>query len=91
MAEADRRFPFRIKLGLPTVAQLAKMRVWLDENCGSHGWAMSPARLRGASDNAVAVYFRDPALAAAFVFRWCAGSRIEISEGAFRVRKDRLM
>ena len=59
-AEAERRFPCRIKLGIPTGvfgAQLTEMHSWLDENCGADGWVMTPARLHQAS-------FRDAVLAA---------------------------
>jgi hypothetical protein len=94
IVEAERRFPCRIKLGIPTSgfgAQLTEMHEWLDENCGADAWAMTPAGLRGVVNDAVAIYFLDAALAAAFVSRWCAGSRVEITEGAFRVREDRPM
>ena len=64
------------------------MHAWLDENCGADAWAMTPPGLRGVVNDAVAIYFLDAASAAAFVSRWCAGSKIEISEGAFRVRED---
>jgi hypothetical protein len=40
------------------------------------------------SNDAVAIYFLDATSAAAFVSRWCTGSKVEISEGAFRVRED---
>jgi hypothetical protein len=94
VGEAERRFPCRIKLGIPPGGlgtQLTEMHAWLDENCGADGWVMTPAGLRGVVNDAVAIYFLDAALAAAFVSRWCAGSKIEISEGAFRVRKDQPM
>jgi hypothetical protein len=47
----------------------------------------NPAGLRGVVNDAIAIYFLDATLAAAFVARWCAGSNVEISEGAFRVRE----
>ena len=47
-----------------------------------------PAGLRGVINDAVAIYFLNAALAAAFVSRWCAGSAVEISDGPFRVRND---
>jgi hypothetical protein len=81
-----------ITLGIPAAgfgAQLIEMHAWLDEHCGADGWAMTLAGLRGVINDAVAIYFLDAALAAAFVSRWCAGSKVEISEGAFRVREDR--
>jgi hypothetical protein len=73
IVEAERRFPCRIKLGIPTGgfgARLTEMHAWLDENCGAGGWAMTPAGLRGVVNDAVAIYFVDAALAAAFVSRW---------------------
>ncbi len=65
------------------------MHAWLDENCGADRWAMTPGGLRGVVNDAVAIHFFDATLAAAFVSRWCAGSKVDISEGAFRVREDR--
>jgi hypothetical protein len=50
---------------------------------------MTPCGLFGVVNDAVAVYFLDATLAAAFVARWCAGSKIEIGDGVFRVREDR--
>jgi hypothetical protein len=47
-----------------------------------------PGRPTGVVNEAVAVYFLDATLASAFVARWCAGSKVEISDGAFRVRED---
>jgi hypothetical protein len=91
IVDAERRFPCRIKLVIPAEgfgAQLIAMHAWLDGNCGADGWAMTPAGLRGVVNDAVAIYFCDAALAAAFVSRWCAGSKVEIREGAFQVRKD---
>ena len=49
---------------------------------------MTPSGVRGVVNDAVAVYFLDPALASGFVARWCAGNKIETTEGAFRVRDD---
>jgi hypothetical protein len=94
ITEAERRFPCRIKLGVPIGglgARLTEMQGWLDENCGADGWAMTPAGLRGVVNDAVAVYFHDATSAAAFVGRWCAGSEVEVSDGAFRVRDDEPM
>jgi hypothetical protein len=91
ITEAERRFPCRIKLGIPVAgfgAQRVEMQAWLDENCGADGWAMTPAGLRGVVNEAVAIYFFDATSAAAFVARWCAGSAVEVSNGAFRVRQD---
>ena len=91
ITEAERRFPCRIKLAVPAGglgSRLTELHAWLDENCGADGWAMTPAGLRGVINDAVAIYFLDATLAAAFVSRWCVGSRVEISDGAFQVRED---
>jgi hypothetical protein len=42
------------------------MTAWLDENCGADGWAMTPSGTRGVLNDAVAIYFPDPACAAAW-------------------------
>jgi hypothetical protein len=91
IAEAEKRFPVRICLAIPQGgfgSQLDLMAAWLDQNCGADGWAMTPAGTRGVLNDAVAIYFRDPTLAAAFVSRWCIGYRVEPSDGAFRIRED---
>ncbi len=88
---AERRFPVRIRLGVPPDGfgqRYMQMTVWLDENCGADGWAMTPSGLRGVLNDAVSIYFLDPTLASAFVARWCAGSKVETAEGLFRVRAD---
>jgi hypothetical protein len=90
ITEAERRFPVRIKLALPSGGfgeRLDQMHAWLDENCGADGWAMTPSGLSGVL-NAAAIYFLDATTAAGFVVRWCAATRIETAEGAFRVRED---
>jgi hypothetical protein len=46
------------------------MHAWLDDNCAD-GWDITPAG-RCVVNDAIAVYFRDAALAAAFAARWCA-------------------
>jgi hypothetical protein len=88
---AEHRYPIRIRLAVPPEgfgAALTNINAWLDENCGADGWAMTPAGLRGIVNDGVAIYFLDATSAAAFVSRWCAGSKVEVSDGAFRVRKD---
>jgi len=67
---AERRFPARIRVAVPPEGlgrQHARMTAWLDENCGADGWAMTPSGTRGVLNDAVSIYFPDPALAAAFV------------------------
>ena len=91
IGEAERRFPVRIRIEVPAQglgSRLDALKAWLDDNCGADGWAMTPSGLRGAVNDAIAVYFRDAALASAFVARWCRGCRVETVEGAFRVRED---
>jgi hypothetical protein len=92
IAEAERRFPCRIKLGVPIGGfggWLTEMQAWLDQNCGADGWAMTPAGLRGVVNDAVAIYlFSRRHAGRGFLSRWCAGTKVEISDGAFRVRED---
>ncbi len=68
--------------------RLDRMHAWLDENCGAEGWMIAPSGLRGIANDAVALYFRDPAAAAVFVTRWCVRPLPEIAEGAFVMRDD---
>src|SRR5216683_662538 len=91
MMEAERRFPVRIRVGVPLEGlggRLDQMRAWLDGNCGADGWALTPSGVRGVSNDALSIYFLDPTLASAFVARWCAGYKVETAEGVFRVRAD---
>jgi hypothetical protein len=88
---AERRFPVRIRIGVPPGGfgrRHEEMTAWLDENCGADGWAMTPSGMRGVLNDAVSIYFIDATLASAFVARWCAGSRIETDGGVFRIRDD---
>ena len=91
IGDAERRFPVRIRIAVPPQglgARLDRIKAWLDENCGADGWAMTPSGLRGVLNDAVAIYFHDPALASAFVARWCRGYRTQTVTGAFQVRDD---
>src|SRR5689334_3108618 len=88
---AERRFPVRVRVAIPAGGfgqQLDRMCGWLDENCGAHGWAMTSSGMRGVLNDAVSIYFADPALASAFVARWCIGYRVETVNGAFNFRTD---
>lgn len=88
---AERRFPVRIRIGVPLEGlggRLDVLKTWLDDNCGADCWAMTPSGMRGVLNDAVAVYFCDATLASAFVARWCRRSRAETVEGAFRIRND---
>jgi len=81
----------RIRIGVPPEGlgqRYAQMTVWLDENCGADGWAMTSSGIRGVLNDAVSIYFFDAMLASAFVARWCAGYKVETAEGVFRVRAD---
>ena len=91
LIEAERRFPVRIRIGVPPEglgSRLDQMRAWLDGNCGADGWALTPSGMRGVRNDAMSIYFLDPTLAAAFVARWCAGYKVETAEGVFRVLDD---
>jgi hypothetical protein len=88
---AERRFPVRIRIGVPPGGfgqRYADMTAWLDGNCGSDGWTITPSGERGVLNDAVSIYFLDTTLASAFVARWCAGSIVETKDGVFRIRDD---
>ena len=91
IAEAERRFPVRVRIGVPPDGlgpRLDRIKAWLDENAGAGGWAMTPSGTRGVLNDALSIYFADPSLATAFVARWCAGYQVESAGGVFRVRED---
>ena len=72
---AERRFPVRVRIGVPPGGFgrcLTEMTAWLDENCGSDGWSMTPSGMRGVLNDALSIYFLAATLASAFVARWCA-------------------
>jgi hypothetical protein len=54
-----------------SVTRYGPMTEWLDENCGIHGWSITPAGTRGLANDAIAVYMNGPTCAVAFVARWC--------------------
>ena len=88
---AERTFPVRIRLAVPPGGlgqRHTQITAWLDENCGSNGWAMTPSGVRGVLNDAVSLYFADATLASAFVARWCAGSMVETAGGVFQLRED---
>src|SRR3954454_20485125 len=79
--EAERRFPVRIRIGIPPEGlggRHDKMIEWLDANCGSDGWMSMPSSTRGVVNDALAIYFADVILASAFVARWCASQKVEM-------------
>jgi len=81
----------RIRLGVPPGGlgqRYSDMTAWLDQNCGAHGWAITPSGMRGVLNDAISIYFADATLASAFVARWCQGSRAETAGGVFQVRED---
>jgi len=89
IGEAERRFPVRIRIGVPPQglgARLDELKAWLDDNCGADCWAMTPSGLRGVLNDAIAVYFCDAPLASAFVARWCRANRAETVDGAFQIQ-----
>src|SRR5271167_4142239 len=88
---AERRFPVRIRLGVPPDGfgqRYADMTAWLDENCGADGWAMTPSGTRGVMNDALSIYFANATLANAFVARWCVASKVETAGGVFQMRED---
>ena len=89
--QPERRFAVRIRIAVPPEglgSQLAQMIAWLDANCGANSWSIAPSGTSGVVNDALAIYCLDPAVASAFVSRWCLGYRVETTEGAFRIRTD---
>jgi RHS repeat-associated protein len=81
---AERRFRVRVRISVPPggVGQrYAQVTAWLDGNCGSDGWAMTPSGTRNVLNDAVSIYFADATLASASVARWCAGAKVETAGG----------
>src|SRR4051812_45908379 len=79
--QAEPRFAVRIRIAVPPEglgSQLDQMTAWLDANCGAGSWSMTPSGTSGVVNDSLAIYFLDPALARAFVNRWCIGCRIEV-------------
>ena len=80
-----------IKLGVPVGGfgtRLNEMHSCLDENL--RRWlGDDPGRAARRCQRCRRDLFpRRDVSRAAFVSRWCAGSKVEISDGAFRVRED---
>jgi hypothetical protein len=91
ITSAERRFPVRIRIGVPPVGlgqRHTQITAWLDENCGADSWAMTPSGTRGVLNDALSIYFADAPLANAFVARWCLGAKVEPTGGVFQVRED---
>jgi hypothetical protein len=89
--EAEQRFPVRVRVAVPPEGlgrQLEIMHRWLDETCGADGWTIVPAGNTAGVNDAIALYFEEPAFAHAFVARFCCGYRVETVAGAFVVRGD---
>jgi hypothetical protein len=89
--DAEHDYPARVRLAVPGSGlgrALEGMHAWLDENCGADGWTTAPAGAHGVLNDAVAFYFRNATLAAAFVTRWCAGGNADVENGAFKMRED---
>jgi hypothetical protein len=94
IAEAERSFPVRIRIGVPSDglgSRLNRIKAWLDENCGANGWAITRPGTGGGLNDALSIYFGDAALASAFVARCCAGHKVETGGGVFQVREDEPM
>jgi len=88
---AERRFPVRLMIAVPPNGlgqRYTQITAWLDENCGSDGWAITPSGARGVLNDAISIYFADATLANGFVARWCVRAKVETAGGLFQVRED---
>jgi hypothetical protein len=66
IAEAERRFPVRIRIGVPPDGlgyRLDGIKAWLDENSGANGWAITPSGTRGVLNDRAGRWN---------IARWCA-------------------
>jgi hypothetical protein len=91
ITKAESRFAVRVRLETAPAGfgdRVNRMPAWLDDNCGADGWETMPAGMRGVINDAIAVYFRDAALAAAFAAQWCAPVGAGVTEGCLRLRDD---
>jgi hypothetical protein len=64
---AERRFPVRIRIGVPPSGfgqRYTEITESLDGNCGADGWAITPSGMRGVLNDAVSIYFRGATLGA---------------------------
>jgi hypothetical protein len=89
--EIKRRFPVRIRVAVPNTGlgeRLNQMQLWLDQNAGSDGWAMTPSGERGVLNDAISIHLADATIASAFVARWCVGHRAEAADGVFQIREN---
>jgi hypothetical protein len=62
--QLEGRFAVRIRIAVPPEgfgSQLGQMISWLDANCGAASWSMAPSGTNGVVNDALALYFRDPA------------------------------
>jgi hypothetical protein len=57
--DAERRFPVRIRIGIPPEGLGGRLDKWLDANCGSDAWISMPSSTRGVVNDALASYFAD--------------------------------
>jgi hypothetical protein len=58
---AERSYPVRVRIGVPPgglCQRYSQMTGWLDGNCGSDGWAMTPSGVRGVLNDARFDLFR---------------------------------
>ena len=88
---AERHFPVRIRIAVPPNGlgqRYTQITAWLDENCGSDGWAITPSGARAVLIDAISIYFADATLANGFVARWCVRAKVETAGGLFQVRED---
>lgn len=59
ITSAERSFTVRIRIAVPPGGlgrRHAQIIAWLDENCGSDGWAMTPSGMRGVLNDAISLY-----------------------------------
>ena len=94
IAEAERRFPVRIRIGVPPDglgSRLDGIKAWLDENCGANGWAMTPSGTRGVLNDALSIYSAIPPSRVPLSRDGVPGTRSRRRAVSFQVREDEPM
>ena len=61
MTTAQPSFPHSHRIAVPPPGlgrRHVQITAWLDENCGSNGWAITPSGMRGVLNDAISIYSR---------------------------------
>ena len=88
---AERRFPVRIRISVPSSGfgqHYTEITEWLDGNCGADGWAITPSGMRGVLNDAVIDLFHRRHAGERVRRPIVRGNRIKTDGGVYRLRDD---